>query len=149
MPCARLSKTPRIVCSGMEVYLWPFLSFGTRWEWVLRRTLPPLYPWESTPRAEWTEKFVGPRVGLCTATKRILCSSKIEPRTSFQPVRSLVTTAVNLSDSQHFDRILTLIATFFSALGYFLWVVPNLKFTDFIYLVNSNRSFPRSYDGMF
>jgi len=86
---------------------------------VLRRTLPLLYPWESTP-VDWTGNCLGPGVSLDTTTKTILCPSIIEPRTSFHPLCSLVTTAVNLSDSQRFDRILTLIATFFSSLGYYL-----------------------------
>jgi len=80
---------------------------------VLRITLPPLYPWESSPGFGWTGNWLGPGVGLGTETKRILCPAIIKPRISFYPMRSLVTAELNISDSQRFDRILTLIASFF------------------------------------
>lgn len=98
----------------------------------VKENTPTALPLGKYPSADWTGNGFGPGVGLDTAPKTILCPAITEPRTSFQPVRSLVTPAVNLSDSQRFDRILTLIATFFSTLGYFLWDVSNFKFTDFI-----------------
>ena len=120
MSCARLSTAPRIVYRVVEVNLWPFLSFGTRWEWMLRRTFPPLYTWVSMPGADWTGKWLGPGVGMGTRKKGILCPAIIAPRNSICPVRSLVTTVVNLFDSERLDRMLTLIATFFSTLGFFM-----------------------------
>jgi hypothetical protein len=86
---------------------------------MLRRTLLLLYPWASMPGADWTGKWLGPGVGMGTRTKGILCPAIIVPRTFFRPVHSLVTTVVNLFDSEPLDRMLTLIATFSSTLGFF------------------------------
>jgi hypothetical protein len=44
---------------GLEVWLYSFFNFSTRWRWVVNATLWPLYPWERDPSTHWAGSWVG------------------------------------------------------------------------------------------
>jgi len=66
--------------SGVEVYLYSFFNLGARWEWLVKATPRPLYPWERAG-THCTGGRVGPRTGLDGCGKSRLRRDSI-PRAS-------------------------------------------------------------------
>jgi len=82
---------------GVEVWLYSFFNFGTRWEWVVSTTPWPLYPGTET-RCPFHRTLYGPQ-GRFGRVRKISPSPVFDPQTVHPVAIPSTLTRLNKGDS--------------------------------------------------